>query len=81
MWQESMRRCFVGVGLSEDRKQYPETGFKVYNNHRRGTMAIKTQEECITNTCLGQLVTELDTVQRDGAESDEEEDKEESDRV
>ena len=65
--QESMRKCFISVGLVKDDKG----AFKKYVNHRRGSMAIK-RVDTPHDTCLGELATELEMVQRAGVDSDDE---------
>jgi len=70
-----MRRCFVSVGLAEE-----EGRFKTYLNHRRGSMPIKKEEQGDeTTTTLGEVAAELEMVQRNGDESDAEEEVDESD--
>ena len=72
-----MRRCFVDIGLAEDREKYPDTGFNKYTSHRRGTLlhassAFKKLEEAEDATSLGEEATGLLMLQRGGADSDDE---------
>ena len=76
-YKESMRQCFVDVGLSP----FQGTGitddgggvpfrFREYNNHRRGTLAFKVADADSQATCLGEVAAELQMVPREGADSD-----------
>lgn len=72
-----MRRCFVDIGLAEDREKYPDTGFNKYTSHRRGTLlhassAFKKLEEAEDATSLGEEATGLLMLQRGSADSDDE---------
>ena len=63
-FKDSMQRCFVAVGLAEDRYRFPETGFATYRNHQRGTMpimALKNSEETVS---FGEVVAEAEVFSR-----------------
>ena len=88
-YKASMRACFADVGLApldgdEDGNAVMGDGnavpakFKVYRNHRRGTMAIKKEDE-EQAACLGEAAAELQMIQRGGVDSDDEGNGEESD--
>ena len=66
-YKESMRKCFISVGLAPD----DQGAFKKYTNHRRGTLAITTADEK-GYTCLGEVAAELEMVTRKGVDSDNE---------
>ena len=52
--------------------QDAEGNFKKYTNHRRGTLAVKKADVDDDTTCLGEVATELEMVQREGVDSDDE---------
>ena len=73
-FKQSMRECFVNVGLAP----FKGTGgaecpleFYKYRNHRKGTMMpIKKIDTSDETSSLGEIVAELAMEQRNGADSD-----------
>jgi hypothetical protein len=79
-YQQSMKECFVAVGLAPSHfKGYDFDGkrvdleFVTYRNHRRGSMPIKKDPHGTDeNSCLGEVAAELQMIQRGGVDSDDE---------
>ena len=64
-----MRDCFISVGLAPMKDT--EGSFQIYRNHRKGSLALK-KVDSPDSTCLGEVASELEMVQRGGVASDDE---------
>ena len=70
-FKESMRKCFVGVGLAAS----SEGKFVTNMQQRKGSLAVKVDLVPVDKddtTTLGEVAAELEMVQREGHDSDDE---------